>query len=101
MKNVSVTGVIAPSQQQLISGDTNRSVSISDPIKADNYHREIYLREVDRLCETLYIANYRRDDVRMQAFERSGGSFIMTIPGVPDTAVSTRVDLATGSFACC
>jgi hypothetical protein len=101
MKNVATTGAIAPSQVQLISGDTNRSVAISDPIKADSYHREVYLREVDRLCETLYIANYRRDDVRMQAFERSGGSFIQTIPGPADTAVGTRVDLATGAFACC
>jgi len=101
MKNVATTGIIAPSQVQVISGDTNRSVAISDPVKADSYHREVYLREVDRLCETLYIINYRREDARMQAFQRSGGSFIQTVPGPADTAVSTRVDLATGSFACC
>jgi hypothetical protein len=101
MKNIATTGLPAPSQVQSIAGDTNRSVAISDPIKADTIHAEVYLREVDRLCATLYIANYRREEVRIQAFERSGGSFIQTIPGPADTAVSTRVDLATGSFACC
>lgn len=101
MKDVGTTGIIAPSQVQVVSGDTNRSVAISDPIKADNYHREIYLREVDRLCETLFIANYRREEVRQYAFVRSGGSVIQTLPGPADTAVGTRVALAVGSLGCC
>jgi hypothetical protein len=101
MKDVGTTGAIAPSQVQLISGDTNRSVAISDPLKADHYYREVYLREVDRLAETLFVANYRREEVRMMAFQRSGGTVIQTIPGPADTAVGTRVALATGTFCGC
>jgi hypothetical protein len=98
MKNVSETGIIAPSQLQTISGDANRTIQVSDPIKADSYHREVYLRETDRLAESLYVANYRREEVRRYAFERSGSEFINAIPGPADTAVSSRIGLVDGSF---
>ena len=52
---------------------------------------------MDRLAETLYVANYRREDVRRYAFERSGVEFIMAVPGPADTAVGTRIAQATGS----
>lgn len=96
MKNVATTGIIAPSQVQVISGDTNRSVAISDPLKADQVHWEIYLRETDRLAETLYILNYRREDVRMSAFQRSLDGQVLTVPGPADTAVGSRIALALG-----
>lgn len=80
-----------PTRTELIAGDVNRSISTSDPLKGDEYFREIYLRECDRLAETLYVPNYRRPEVRRYAFERSGAEFIMAVPGPADTAVGTRV----------
>ena len=87
-----------PSRIERITGDTDRAIYSSDPLKADRDYREVYLREVDRLAETLYVANYRRDEVRRYAFERAGAEFIMAIPGPADTAVGTRVMQATGSM---
>ena len=87
-----------PSRVERITGDTDRAIFQSDPIKSDRDYREIYLREVDRLAESLYVPNYRRDEVRRYAFERAGAEFIMCVPGPADTSVNTRVALATGSF---
>lgn len=87
-----------PSRVERITGDTDRAIYQSDPIKADRDYREIYLREVDRLAETLYVPNYRREEVRRYAFSRSGGEFIMAVPGPADTAVGTRVITQTGQL---
>ena len=86
-----------PNMVQRITGDTDRQIMQSDPIKADKTYREVYLREVDRLAETLYVANYRRDEVRRYAFDRSGSEYIMAIKGPADTAVGTRIAQAVGS----
>ena len=88
------TRMLNPSRQERISGDVERTISTSDPLKGDDYFREIYLREVDRLAETLYVPNYRRPEVRRYAFERAGSEFIMAVPGPADTAVGTRLMLA-------
>lgn len=90
-RNVFTTGQLAPSRTQRIFGDANRQIDISDPLNADNQYREIYLREVDRLAETLYLANYRREGTRRYAFERAGVEFINAIPGPADTSVGTRM----------
>jgi hypothetical protein len=87
-----------PSRVERITGDTDRAIFQSDPIRADRDYREIYLREVDRLAETLYVPNYRREDVSRYAYERSGSEFIMAIPGPADTAVGTRITLHTGAL---
>ena len=87
--------VLNPSRQEIISGDVERTINTSDPLKGDEYFREIYLRELDRLAETLYVPNYRRPEVRRYAFERSGAEFIMAVPGPADTAVGTRMMLST------
>lgn len=87
-----------PSRIERITGDTDRAIFQSDPLKAAKDYREVYLREVDLLAETLYVANYRRDDVRRYAYERAGVEFIMAVPGPADTAVGTRVLAATGSL---
>lgn len=87
------TGILNPSRQEVISGDVQRTISTSDPLKGDEIFREIYLRECDRLAETLYVPNYRRQEVRRYAFERSGSEFIMAVPGPADTAVGTRIML--------
>jgi len=87
------TGTVNFSRQEIISGDVQRSINTSDPLKGDAYFREIYLREVDRLAETLYVPNYRRPEVRRYAFERAGSEFIMAIPGPADTAVGSRIVL--------
>jgi hypothetical protein len=81
------------SRLEHIAGDVQRTIATSDPLKGDEYFREIYLREVDRLAETLYVANYRRPEVRRYLFERAGSEFIMSIPGPADTAVGTRIML--------
>ena len=83
-----------PSRQEIISGDVQRTINTSDPLKGDDYFREIYLRECDRLAETLYVANYRRPEVRRYAFDRSGSEFIMAIPGPADTSVACRLVLS-------
>lgn len=85
-----------PSRIERITGDTERSIFQSDPIKASRDYWEIYLREVDRLAETLYVPNYRREEVRRYAFERSGAEFIMAVPGPADTSVGTRLVQYTG-----
>lgn len=82
------------SRLEEIAGDVQRSIRTSDPLKGDEYYREIYLRECDRLAETLYVANYRRPEVRRYAFDRSGAEFIMAVPGPADTGVGTRLFLA-------
>ena len=82
------------SRQEIISGDVQRTISTSDPLKGDEYFREIYLRECDRLAETLYVANYRRPEVRRYAFDRAGSEFIMAVPGPADTAVGSRMTLS-------
>ena len=74
-----VVGAFQFSRQEEISGDVSRTINTSDPLKADEYIREIYLREVDRLAETLYVPNYRRPEVRRYAFERAGSEFIMAV----------------------
>ena len=89
------TGGYGFSRQEEISGDVSRTINTSDPLKADDYMREIYLREVDRLAETLYVPNYRRPEVRRYAFERTGAEFIMAVPGPADTAVGSRMTLHT------
>jgi len=87
------TKQLNPTRQEIIAGDVNRSISTSDPLKGDEYFREIYLREVDRLAETLYVPNYRRPEVRRYCFERAGSEFIMAVPGPADTAVGSRMML--------
>lgn len=81
------------SRLEEISGDVQRTIRTTDPLKADADSYELYLRECDRLAETLYVANFKRPEVRMYAFERSGADFIMAVPGPADTAVGTRIML--------
>ena len=88
------TGIVNFSRQEIISGDVQRTISQSDPLKGDEYFREIYLRECDRMAETLYVPNYRRPEVRRYSFERAGAEFIMAVPGPADTAVGSRIFLA-------
>lgn len=87
-----------PSRVERIVGDTERAIFQSNPEQSDRIYREIYLREVDRLAETMYVPNYRREDVRRYAFERSGAEFIMAVPGPADTSVGTRVMTLTGAI---
>ena len=86
-------GIVNFSRQEVISGDVQRTISTSEPLKGDEYFREIYLRECDRLAESLYVANYRRPEVRRYAFDRAGSEFIMAVPGPADTAVGSRIVL--------
>lgn len=96
LKSVADTGAIAPSQLQMISGDTNRSVAVADPMRAERIYWELYLCEVDKLAQSLYVSNYRRPEVMRQAFVRSGNSFIQALPGPADTSVGTRIAEASG-----
>ena len=87
------SGIVNFSRQEVLSGDVQRTISTSDPLKGDEYFREIYLRECDRLAESLYVGNYRRPEVRRYAFDRAGSEFIMAVPGPADTAVGSRITL--------
>ena len=87
------SGVVNFSRQEVLSGDVQRTINTSDPLKGDEYFREIYLRECDRLAESLYVANYRRPEVRRYAFDRAGSEFIMAVPGPADTSVGSRIAL--------
>lgn len=82
------------SRLEQIAGDVQRTISTSDPLKGDEYFREIYLRECDRLAETLYVPNYRRPEMRRYAFERAGAEFILAVPGPADTSVGSRMMLS-------
>ncbi len=86
---------LQPTRSEVIAGDVNRTMIISEPEKANARWWQIYLTEVDRLAESLYVANYRREIVRRYAFERSGAEFIQALPGPADTAVGTRLFLNT------
>ena len=88
------SGIVNFSRQEVLSGDVQRTISTSDPLKGDEYFREIYLRECDRLAETLYVGNYRRPEVRRYAFDRAGSEFILAVPGPADTAVGSRLYFA-------
>ena len=55
----------------------------------NTFVKSIY-ENANRLAETLYVANYRRPEVRRYAFERAGSEFIMAVPGPADTAVGSR-----------
>ena len=79
------------SRLEEIAGDVQRTIRTTDPLKADQDSYELYLRECDGLAETLYVANYKRPEVRAYAFQRSGAEFIMAVPGPADTAVGTRI----------
>ena len=81
------------SRLEEIAGDVQRTIRTTDPLKADSDTYELYLRECDRLAENLYVANFKRPDVRAYAFQRSGAEFIMAVPGPADTAVGTRIML--------
>jgi len=87
------SGIVNFSRQEVLSGDVQRTISTSDPLKGDEYFREIYLRECDRLAESLYVGNYRRPEVRRYAFDRAGSEFILAVPGPADTAVGSRMTL--------
>ena len=82
------------SRLEQIQGDVSRTIATTDTLKADADFREVYLRECDRLAESLYVANYRRPEVRRYAFEGAGAEFIMAVPGPADTAVGSRIVLA-------
>ena len=88
------SGIVNFSRQEVLSGDVQRTISTSDPLKGDEYFREIYLRECDRLAESLYVANYRRPEVRRYAFDRAGSEFILAVPGPADTSIGSRMILA-------
>ena len=87
-----------PSRIERFTGDTERAIFQSDPLKADRIGRELYLAEVDRLAETLYVPNYRRDETRRFALMRDGAEFINALPGPADTSVVDRVTHHTGSL---
>lgn len=85
-----------PSRIERITGDVDRAIFQSDPIRAAKIYRELYLLEVDYLAESLWVPNYRREDVRRWAFSRAGTEFVNAIPGPADTCVVTRIALHTG-----
>jgi hypothetical protein len=87
-----------PSRIDRITGDQDRAIYQTDPLKAAEVNREIYVREVDNLAETLCVANYRRAGVRRYMFDRSGGEFISAVPGVAEPSVDTRVSCHIGSL---
>ena len=87
-----------PSRVERITGDTDRAIFQSEPLKTAKDYWEIYLRETDQLAQTLYVANYRRDEVRRYAYDRAGAEYIMGIPGPADTAVGTRILQAQGAM---
>lgn len=79
-------------EQELISGDTNRSVIRSvDRAKAQKISWADYLMEVDNLAQELYVPNYRDEEVKRYRYERAGGVTIAAIPGPSDTTVGSSI----------
>ena len=87
-----------PVRVDRMEGERGRAICEAVRLSADTECWEIYTRECDRLAEVLYVANYRRDEVRRYAYDRAGSEFIMSVPGPADTAVGTRVMQAQGAM---
>jgi hypothetical protein len=90
------------SRRELIAGDLNRTViRTTDPQEAVRWAHDTYLAATDELARQLWSPNYRQDLMMRFRYERSGGDYIRSIPGVADTAVGANlynVQLTGGGF---
>jgi len=74
--------------KELISGDINRAViRTGNTLEARKILWRTYVELTEELAQQLWVPNYRQEYNLRYRFERSGGDFIATIPGVADTSV--------------
>ena len=83
--------ILNPSRQEIISGDVERAISTSDPLKGDDYFREIYLRECDRLAETLYVPSHSRICRSRYSHNKFRASTLKRIPSDFRTSVIRNI----------
>lgn len=79
------------STKELITGDINRSIIRTSNMDGVRVWRENYFYETEQLAKILYVPNYQDEGMMRYRFERSGGSYIMALPGPADTSVSTKI----------
>lgn len=82
-------------QREITSGDINRSVvrSAQDKRLVD-YYWQIYYKEVEDLARILWVPEYRTPENDHWRFARSGGEYVMSLPGAADSCVSDRIYLS-------
>lgn len=78
------------SYKEQVAGDINRAVTRDDPRSILRDWKNLYMDRVDELCMTYGLPNYR-DPAARAKYLRVSGSFINSIPGPADTAVSSRI----------
>jgi hypothetical protein len=71
------------------AGDINRAI-VRDSSKSLRIWEENYRREADALARLLWVPNYNREGMERYRFERAAGAFVRALPGVADTAISSR-----------
>jgi hypothetical protein len=82
-------------QREITSGDINRSVVRSaQDRRLRDYYWDIYYKEVEQLARILWVPEYRTPNNDHWRFARSGGEFVMSLPGVADSCVSDRIYLS-------
>lgn len=70
-------------------GDINRAI-VRENAKDLRVWQENYGNECMALAKLLHVPNYQQDNQRRYMYERAGSSYINVIPGVADSAVSSR-----------
>lgn len=77
------------SQREEYSGDINRGIR-RENIADIRIWQEAYRDDCEELARLLHVPNYRAVGAERYKFARSGAEYIMAIPGVADTSVSSR-----------
>lgn len=77
------------SYKELVAGDVNRTVLRDDPRSLLQTWERIYSMQVSTLCQTLGIADYYNNH-DLHRYVQDGGTYIKSVPGPADTAVSSR-----------
>lgn len=71
-------------------GDLNRAKAEFRLSQAARDWEEVYLMEVDKLAQILWVPNYRRPEVETQRRQRAGTVYVQPIPGPADTAIISQ-----------
>lgn len=76
--------------KEIYLGDINRSITRESAKDSRRVWWENYLQECDELAHLLWCPNYRDENILRHRYERSAQAFIRALPGVADTAISSR-----------
>jgi hypothetical protein len=91
--NIDPTSTDSIYTKQITTGDINRANIVSTPVETYKAWRTAYLQTTDLLAQELWVPNYRQEGQMRYRFERNAGEYIMSIPGVADTSIGTKIYL--------